>query len=503
MITKVLKSRPTNMLRKLLPLIIMLAFAATSHTSIASTGENSLTWQPVQHIPFYDDNASTPIMIADGDTVHAFNSTQAGNQLAVIYSSWKPVEGWSAPVDIVLSPEAQQARLGGVQLDRHGTFHMVFFGGNDLRASIYYTQASVDNVREANAWSDVEAVGRQAITPDLSSIISTADDELFIIYSGNSDGQGLYYTRSLDLGQSWSPPNLLFQTYSASLWPDNLTQMTDSQNRVHLAWAVADTTGNGQAIYYTNFDNAAEEWKQPVRLAEAFGFEADTPLLFEHNAELFIIYHNDVPTTRWMRRSSDYGETWTEPVKIHPDHVGSNGPPSAIIDSTNQLHLFFGNRTGANIHGLWHMTWDDTTWSTPQPVVSGIGIQDTIGGRGFDPSDATAVLVQDHTILLTWTTDPGAGLNGVWYTYAALDTPLVVDEETNNDREETVETIETGTPVAVEPADLTTPAPEFETSAVAETSESRINTLAFGLIPVLILISAVFITSVVRARRLQ
>lgn len=489
------------MLRKLFPLLMLLAFAALTNAAAASNGEEDLVWQPVQRIPFYDDDAPTPILIADGNTVHAFNSSRVGNDLAVVYSSWKPVEGWTAPVDIVLSPLKQEARLGGVHLDGHGVFHLAFFGGDDFGANIYYTQAPVDNVREANAWSEPEAVGRRAITPSLSSIIGPVDDELFIIYSGNLAGQGLYYVQSRDMGQSWSPPTLLFPTYSISLWPDSLTELTDSKNQVHLAWSVADLTGNGQAIYYTSFDNESEEWKQPARLAEAFGFEADTPLLFEYDGELFIIYNNDMPTTRWMRRSTDGGQTWTEPVKIHPNYVGTNGPPSVIIDSTNQLYLFFGNRTGSVLHGMWQMTWQESGWSSPQPVVSGTRIQDETGGRGFDPSFATAALLQGHTVLLTWTTDPGAGLNGVWYTYADLGTPAVMNEIAENNTEEMVNAADSETPVPAESTDATTSAPEFESSGVTETSESQMDTLLIGLIPALILVSAVFITSVARARR--
>lgn len=483
---------------------IILALMLSTVVSVAiASSEDTIDWAPVQHIPFYDDEAAAPIVIADNDLVHAFNSTSVGNEVGVVYSSWRAAEGWSAPVDIVLSPLKGQARLGGVHLDAHGVFHLVFFGGDDLGANIFYTKAPAANVRQASAWTDPETIGRQAITPSLSSITGTAEGDLIVVYSGELEGQGLYSVYSQDMGESWTAPEPFFLTHSTMLWPAHLALIVEHEGHLHLAWAVANSTGNSEAVYYTNYDIVNKEWARATQLAEAIGAEADTPLLFAYDGELFAIYHNDSPTTRWMRRSSDDGQTWTEPVRLHPGYVGSNGPPTVVVDSAHQLHLFFANRTGSpEIHGMWHMRWEGGAWSAPEPVVRGPRVQGSVGGQGFDPSGPKAVLVQGRTVLLMWSTDPGAGLNGVWHTYADLGIPLVVQDPSSTATVEATELVSAmTTPPPAAQIDATRPYREFATTAAEETTGNTVNSFVVGLVPVILLVSVIFISTVSRSRR--
>jgi len=105
---------------------------------------------------------------------------------------------------------------------------------------------------------------------------------------------------------------------------------------------------------------------------------------------------------------------------------GSNGPASLVIDSNNVLHMFFGNRTGnPAIHGLWHTVWSGFRWNEPSAIISGPRVIDFETGKGFDPSFAKAVVLQGNLILVTWRTDPGAGGNGIWYSYSRLDAPML------------------------------------------------------------------------------
>lgn len=487
---------PTYLVRKLIYICWLLVAYFIGGVGATDAQEAQPTWAPIQQIPFYDDAAAPPSVIVDGGVVHAFNSVWTGSNLVITYTSWKVAEGWTSPVDIVLPPIKQQARLGGVYLDQHGVFHMVFFSGDDLDANIYYTQAPIADVRQSSAWLEPMVIGSEAVTPSLSAITGI-NGELIVVFSGSAQGRGLYSTRSKDLGATWSTPEPFFLTYSESLSPSRLTHMTDTNGRVHLAWTLANAEGNGDAIYYTNYDPVLGELKRPFQLAEAFGFEADTALLFEYEGELFIIYHNDVPTTRWMRRSRDGGETWTEPVKVHPTHVGSNGPPTAIVDSANRLHLFFGSRTGSDVHGMWHITWDDAAWSTPMPIVAGPRIQDDDGGRGFDPSQATAALVQGRYVLLMWRTDPGAGLNGVWFTHTDLGTPAV--RPTASPGATPLAPTPTITPEAQ--AGTATSVPELATVGSNDANGSALENYIVGVIPALVLVAVVFIVTIVRSRR--
>jgi hypothetical protein len=196
---------------------------------------------------------------------------------------------------------------------------------------------------------------------------------------------------------------------------------------LHIVWTVRSPNSESrELVYYARLDMHNFQWSEPAILSElGLGNLAWSASIFKYQGELFIIYHDDNPTTRWMRRSRDEGDSWSEPVRLF-DHVGSNGPSSMAIDGNGVMHMFFGNRIGfPSIHGLWQSTWLNSRWSPPLSVVSGSRIVDKFGQSGFDPSEAQAIVSQGNTILVAWITDPGAGRNGVWYSYLPLDAPEV------------------------------------------------------------------------------
>jgi hypothetical protein len=379
-------------------------------------------WSIPQRVPGLGDNIWTPLLVADQNrTVHAFVSDWIGQmdpQLAIVYSQWTADQGWTLPVDILLLSRGQ-ARLQGVLLDAQGMMHLAFFGGDDLSANIFYTRAQAAQAGASPAWSEPEAVGTMAITPDEAALAADSEGNLFIVYAGRVEGHGLYSVYSTDNGQSWSAPVTVFLTYSNQLWPLALQTHMDRQNNLHAVWTLVDTTGNGLAVYYSRLEGHTRQWTEPTILAEAIEFEADTATMIDYNDELFAVYHNDRPTTRWMRRSTDGGDTWTEPVRLF-EHIGTNGAASLVIDGRNGMHMFFGNRVGPHpaTHGMWHSIWQGDRWSSPQAIIAGPS------GPNFDPARARAVVSQGNTILVLWVQEPGRPeRNGAWYAYLTIDAP--------------------------------------------------------------------------------
>jgi hypothetical protein len=93
------------------------------------------------------------------------------------------------------------------------------------------------------------------------------------------------------------------------------------------------------------------------------------------------------------------------------------------VDSQDSLYGFFGERINDLNHGMWQTLWTGNFWTQPEPVVKGPQIRDGIGGNGFDPRAARAVVSNGNTVLVTWTTDGFAGENGVWFSYKRFNVP--------------------------------------------------------------------------------
>ncbi|MCB0189202.1 MAG: exo-alpha-sialidase [Caldilineaceae bacterium] len=406
--------------------VVILALVGFALQRDISHAQQLPQWTPQQRISGYSNETLTPILVADQNrTVHAFASQAPGetsNAVDILYSRWTVQDGWTQPIDIVIPPAGrQQARVEGAHLTQDGMMHMVFFGGNDAVAEIYYTRAPAVAADRAPMWTAVDVVGERAVTPDEAALVGDSRDSLYLLYSGNMNGNGLYATQSLDGGDTWSEPVPIFYTYDSTRWPLGLKMYVDGQDRIHAVWAVVNSTGNSEAIYYTQLEHEEAQWREPLLLSDSteMPFETDTPNIVEYHDELMVIYHYDQPTTRWIRRSRDNGLTWSEPVKAFPSHIGSNGPVTFVIDSNDVLHVFFGERTGEHPadHGMWHSTWDGNQWRPPRAIVSDKVRDD------FDPSFARAILSQGNVILVTWMTDPGKLQRGTWYSYTTLAAP--------------------------------------------------------------------------------
>jgi len=384
-------------------------------------------WASPEIVPGISLDNYPPILVTDKNkTVHAFLSQWMGSVdsvKAIVYTQWTLERGWSAPIDIVISP-IKEARVTGAYLDKKDIMHLAFFGGDGISGDIYYTSAPAKIMDNARSWSSPILVGENAGDPE-GAIIVGDDREMSIVYHGKRDGYGVYVVTTTDGGNTWSDPTPIYLSDSDAPFIYGLHVIEDQAGWIHAIWNVYTKAGQGRGIYYAKSKSGSTLWSDPVLLATSQdGLGTQTPVIIEHDDVLFAVFN--LPPKITMRRSMDNGDTWDNPVVIFPRHVGVNGSPSLVIDGNDDLHLLFGQRITGNpdIHGMWHSLWVNGRWTEPDAVVKGPRIVDKEGFTGFDPYEARAVVSQGNVLLLTWRTDPGdIRDNGVWYSHTVLNAP--------------------------------------------------------------------------------
>lgn len=382
-------------------------------------------WEAPQRIPGLVDTTPSqfPFFITDSTgQVHVFHAQWDNGSYSIMYSKWAVGVGWTNPVD-VFRPTAGQARLSGAFLDQSGMVYLMFWGGDEeIGAEIYLIKAPLVLAGKSTAWSKPLQIGNDAIAPTTAAMVGDGLGTMHVVYSSDEQGHGLYSVSSTDNGETWTTPYPFFLTNSDDLWPSALKMTLDKENHLHAVWGLANVAGTSERIYHAQLDAATNTWTSPTVLAEAIGYEANTPNIIEYDGELIVIYHNNFPTTRWMLRSDDDGQSWSSPTRLF-EQVGSNGAAALAIDSSDTLHMFFGNRIGyPATHGLWHSIWLGDRWSVPEAIVSGPQI--VVGENneeGFDPSYAQAVISRGNLLLVIWRHDPMAGPKNIWYSYRYLD----------------------------------------------------------------------------------
>jgi len=399
--------------------------------------QGPIRWTEPAVIPYIDANTEAPFLLADGNgTIHAFSAQKVGAyEYVVVYNYWTRTTGWSKPVDVLLSPLFDEAHAPVAYLDKQGIMHVIFYGGHDVRANIYYSNVPVAEAFNAAAWLPPVAIATAARPPITTWIAADSDENLYVLFGGDAEGTGIYSTYSLDRGANWSLPELVAATYSETLWPYAVRMHYGQSGRLYAVWNVLNRRAWGTILLLTTYDFNLRRWNEPTVIAEGVPggvLGVQSPSLIEYAGELFVMYDNGIPeqgVVRLIRRSSDGGRTWTEAVRPFPGHVGGNGPAGFVVDSNNDLRVFFGQRTNAalaqQIHGMWYSEWHPMTgsWGGVKDIVSGPLVQDIDDKNGFDPSAARAITSQGNLLMVVWRTDPGNGANGAWFAYTELDGP--------------------------------------------------------------------------------
>jgi hypothetical protein len=403
----------------------MLILACAIHgADRAALAQQTEQWTPQQTIPDFHYNTNPPYLLADQNrTVHAFSTQWLGEEeglpvRAIVYNQWTAAQGWTKPVDILLSP-VKEARFMDVFLDQQGMMHLIFFGGDETDSNLYYTQAPATKAALAPAWSLPVVIGEAANNPDVAALAGDGQGNMVVVYSSNQEGWGIYTLHSTDHGASWSAAAPTFLTYDA-IFPVLLKLYRGESGLIHAIWDLRERSGQGRQIVYAHLDPITWQWSVPITLAEAeTGYGVLIPTVIEYQHEVIAAYSGIT-----FRRSSDNGQTWSDPITPFRQ-VGVNGMMSFVVDSHQILHFLWAQRlTGEpDLHGVWHSRWEGGRWTEPIPVVLGPMVPDLRGDQAYDPYDVRAVVSQGNALLVTWRSDPGNRGNGVWYSYRQLDAP--------------------------------------------------------------------------------
>ena len=491
--------------------ILFLLVGVSFHPVFA---QNNSNWSPQQRIPGYENETWPPILIADRNrTVHAFSSQWLSGDRdsairVIMYNQWSIDRGWTKPVDILKSPLKNDAQLLDAFLDLSGMVHVIYFGGDDTEANIYYSRAPINEAGNAHAWSLPAIIVAKALAPGDAAFFAEDSQHFGILLSGKEDGNGLYAIYSGDSGYTWSDPELIYPTNNNQLYPYNIKVYLGQLGILHAAWSIWDQSGNGLSVHYANYDLTQKQWSDSVKLTSegSSGFSD----VIEYDGRVIVTYSDYSSNAFWMRYSSDRGRTWTEPMRIAPHHIGRNGETSLVIDSSNTLHFFFAERITGNpdIHGMWHSVWQNDHWTSPEPIVSGPRVEDKVGDHGFDPLEAQTAVSQGNLIIVTWRTENQSKGNGVWYSYKKVDAPeLQIETLPSPPIRDNV------TPIPTTYSPTATHTPQFEplsdlidnSSTTPENNTSVIISsnppLGLGLIFLVILISATMVYIIYHRRR--
>lgn len=462
---------------------------------VTSNAQSPYQWSRPQQIPEYYNLTNAPLMIADNNrTVHAFDlETPQGVQFEILYRRWSLERGWSSPIDIILPVYMGVApELLDVMLDQTGFFHLIYYGGSQEEGTIYHSKALALNAASADAWSTPIPISMDAGPLAAGQIIQAKDDQLVLVFAGSRFGSGVYETHSSDDGSSWTDLSLVLLSDDIEVNPGEFRLAIDSGGYIHAVWHMDNISGLAEETWYARLDPDLSTWEHLTMLSQKDD-EAEFnghPSIVLDGDELVVFFYDDFPPTRFVRRSSDGGISWTTPVRPFP-HQGGYGQVSIAKDSLDRVHIVLGNRLqDPEIHGMWYSRQVGNAWLPLDPITSGPAT------NSYDPTLPGMVIVQGNLLLAAWSNDVRLEYRSpAWYSYTFLDAPELPIEPLPSavaDTGSEAGTSDSIDPAAADTSEARSPAPtNFNTTPGIRVSDSGNSGLVIllSVAPVVLLVS--------------
>ncbi len=202
------------------------------------SSDGGTNWQPDQKLTGYPGSSGPPSVAAAGSNVHVvWYDLRDGNSEIYYKRSTDNGSTWGA--DIRLTNDGEVSYLPTIATQ--GTsVHVCWYDGRDGNPEIYYKRSSDDGVTWGN---DVRLTNEPA--DSYHPILAASNNNIHLVWYDLRDGNAeIYYKRTTDLGNTWSPDTGLTSDGADSFFPS----IAVDGSRVHVVWT--DERDGNREIYY-------------------------------------------------------------------------------------------------------------------------------------------------------------------------------------------------------------------------------------------------------------
>jgi len=272
-----------------------------------------------------------------------------------------------------------------------------------------------------------ESIGQRGIT------IWTPN--IWIAYSDNRDGAGIYHTRlqmSDNSGTNFNPsiqlstaPSIVSTQPCIAQKDDNVYVTWTWTNGVRYDVKFARSTDGGHT-----FDPEIKPHSDPYN-----SYQGNSHIAVDGNGVVYIVYENDnfgYGIDIAMIVSEDGGLTWSEPVRVNDDTTdrGQFAPAIAADLLGNAAIVWEDKRdvSGAFIHGDIYFA---TTSDLGQTFSTNVKVNDTSGTGLIDPAPCISLYLTGGAYL-TWAYE-SSGDSNIFFDYSYNRQDFNVDVRVNDD----------------------------------------------------------------------
>lgn len=288
------------------------------------------------------------------------------------------------PSAIVTANADELARQPALLLDETGWLHMAWSGG--AQGEILYSRAALDQAASAAAWSPMQDLsdGQPAAWPQLAA---DSAGRLYLLYVvPANEARGVYLTRSIDGGETWTTPEQIFDAAAAEwimVGRPALAVLPSlrlaNHVELHAAWSQAALPGTlpSRGIYYaraaTNLSTLDPlTWPEPFEIA-AQGYDAPRLVAAAGSMHLFSLASDGALWQRSLPLDSDLDDIagWSTPQRVTAWQLSASlayGLASAGGPLEGNLYLAGPSLDSTSDPALTlrYSAWENGRWAAPE-----------------------------------------------------------------------------------------------------------------------------------------
>gem|GEM_PF-2375570 len=262
-------------------------------------------------------------------------------------------------IDVETSPR--------IVVDSQGWLHVVF--GFISPGGVWYTRSTDNGIN----WTFPVMISdtMSFIYSGSVSFIIDGSDNLYVMwhyyYEGVSDGYDIFFTKSMDHGATWLRPNVIVND-TVSCHNQYPTFCFNGHDTIFVVWK-DNRLSQGSHIFFSRSINAGIEW-----LDTNIKVNADTnlfnfyPQISSSNNVLYCVWAECPGWTGHLKcsKSTDDGNSWTEPVIISEPFVQEKGSLRLDVDSLGNLYVVWPDSRQDTSDIFFSYSSDSgNTWHSP------------------------------------------------------------------------------------------------------------------------------------------
>lgn len=207
---------------------------------------------------------------------------------------------WETPTEI--SSVTEKVDDPSITVDNNGNIHIVWEGINSDDSGIYYINSSDHGM----TWSEEKILSTLSGISEYPSIVTDKNDHLHLIWEDHTEEHGqIFYTQSLDSGDTWSEGEII-SSDSADSGEPAIT--VNSQNTLHIVWR--DSRHGESEIYYRKSADGGSTWDNEFRITNDRYYSEYPAIFVTLDGSIRVIWHDNRTGDDWLyyRDGNEWGE---------------------------------------------------------------------------------------------------------------------------------------------------------------------------------------------------